>query len=47
MSLIPPFPSMQLKYLDLNSRILANHDKVDGLTVNNGEILVKGIVSLM
>ena len=42
MSSTPPFPSLQLK-----SSISANHDKVDGLSANNGEIFIKGIVSLL
>ena len=47
MSFIPPFPAYQIINSFLNSRILSNHDKVEGLSANNGEILIKGIVSLL
>ena len=47
MSFTPPFPFYATQIINPfhNSRILANHDKVDGLSAN-GEILIKEIVSL-
>ena len=46
MSLNPlPFYATQLISLFLKSRISANHDKVNELSIN-GDILIKGIVSL-
>ena len=41
-----PFYATQINNPLLNSRISANHDKVDGLSVN-GETLIKGFVSLL
>ena len=47
MSFTPlPFYASKIINPFLNSRILANHDKVDGLSTN-GEILIKGSVYLL
>ena len=42
-----PFYATQIINLLLNSRILANHDKVVGLSASNAYILIKGIVPLL
>ena len=46
MSFIPPFPSTQIISPVNNSRISANHDKVEILSANC-EILIEGVVSLL
>ena len=41
-----PLHPTQIIYPFLNSRIISNHDKVDGLSANR-EIFIKEIVSLL
>ena len=43
MSIIPPVPSLQFKQLILFLiQGSSNHDKEDGLSASNGEIIIKG-----